>query len=127
PTLITPLGISWLASQIGHPINKYVRDGLDVKICVVKDVSEPPLSSIEVMIEENVSKVVEVEYPEPRSYKKQSVWSRKGKEVISQPKVVVSSSGTSGNALKTSTGGKGYLKTTVRDRLEGMDQKPLCR
>ncbi|CAN1293628.1 hypothetical protein LINPERPRIM_LOCUS22102, partial [Linum perenne] len=36
PILTTPLGISWLASQIGQPINKYVRDGLDVKICVKK-------------------------------------------------------------------------------------------
>ncbi|CAN1302335.1 hypothetical protein LINPERPRIM_LOCUS25407, partial [Linum perenne] len=34
PTLVTTEGISWLASQIGQPINKFVRDGLDIKVCV---------------------------------------------------------------------------------------------
>ncbi|CAN1181084.1 hypothetical protein LINPERPRIM_LOCUS27246, partial [Linum perenne] len=31
PILLNPEGVSWLSSQIGRPINKYVRDGLDVK------------------------------------------------------------------------------------------------
>ncbi|CAN1331278.1 hypothetical protein LINPERPRIM_LOCUS35261 [Linum perenne] len=33
--VVTPEGISWLASQVGYPINKFVRDGLDIKVCVI--------------------------------------------------------------------------------------------
>ncbi|CAN1217333.1 hypothetical protein LINPERPRIM_LOCUS981 [Linum perenne] len=50
PALITSRGVSWLASQIGQPINKFIRDSLDVKVCVIKDISEAILSSIEVMM-----------------------------------------------------------------------------
>ncbi|CAN1267974.1 hypothetical protein LINPERPRIM_LOCUS12986 [Linum perenne] len=50
PKLITPHGISWLASQVGQPINKLVHDGLDMKVCVFKDLSEAPLSSIEIKL-----------------------------------------------------------------------------
>ncbi|CAN1786962.1 hypothetical protein LINPERHAP1_LOCUS17439, partial [Linum perenne] len=98
PTL-TPKGISWLASPIGHPINKYIRDGLDVKVCVIKEVLEAPLSSIAVMVEENESKVITVKYPELRSYKRSHVW-LKGKETVSQPQVIVSVFGSSGNVPK---------------------------
>ncbi|CAN1802353.1 hypothetical protein LINPERHAP1_LOCUS23334 [Linum perenne] len=48
--LITPQGISWLASQIGQPINKYVCDGLDIKICLIKNFSKAPVTSIEVLL-----------------------------------------------------------------------------
>ncbi|CAN1293199.1 hypothetical protein LINPERPRIM_LOCUS21934 [Linum perenne] len=36
PVLMTPKGISWLATQFGKPINKFVRYGLSVNVCVLK-------------------------------------------------------------------------------------------
>ncbi|CAN1289495.1 hypothetical protein LINPERPRIM_LOCUS20301 [Linum perenne] len=69
PTLITPKGVSWLASQVGQPINKFLREGLHVKVCVVKDVSEAPIPIVTVMVEEDEQKIVHIEYPEPRFYR----------------------------------------------------------
>ncbi|CAN0925440.1 hypothetical protein LINGRAHAP2_LOCUS34759 [Linum grandiflorum] len=39
PELLLVKGISWLASHFGTPINKMIRDGLDVKICSVLPLS----------------------------------------------------------------------------------------
>ncbi|CAN1216887.1 hypothetical protein LINPERPRIM_LOCUS813 [Linum perenne] len=36
PELIYPEGISWLATQYGKPISKFVRDGLKVSMCVLR-------------------------------------------------------------------------------------------
>ncbi|CAN1339183.1 hypothetical protein LINPERPRIM_LOCUS38390 [Linum perenne] len=49
--LVTHEGISWLASQIGTPINKFVRDSLDIKVSVVKDVMEEIPFSLMVVLE----------------------------------------------------------------------------
>ncbi|CAN1291174.1 hypothetical protein LINPERPRIM_LOCUS21018 [Linum perenne] len=50
PALFTPEGVSWLASQIGQPINKFVRDGLDIKVCVIRNPSEQVTSSLGVVL-----------------------------------------------------------------------------
>ncbi|CAN1318376.1 hypothetical protein LINPERPRIM_LOCUS30794 [Linum perenne] len=102
PTLITPKGISWLASKIGQPVNKFVRDGLVVKVFVGKDVSRAPLSNISVMLDDDEKVVVSVEYPEPRSYKKKvdMIWLERGKGVVSQPKIIVPVTCSSCNALE---------------------------
>ncbi|CAN1352428.1 hypothetical protein LINPERPRIM_LOCUS42803, partial [Linum perenne] len=50
PTLVTPKGISWLASQVGQPVNKFIRDGLDVKMCVIKKVDEEVKTELEVVL-----------------------------------------------------------------------------
>ncbi|CAN1291538.1 hypothetical protein LINPERPRIM_LOCUS21194 [Linum perenne] len=46
PELIYSEGISWLATQYGKPISKFVRDGLKVSVCVLrgeKDIERPAL------------------------------------------------------------------------------------
>ncbi|CAN1341465.1 ATPase 5, plasma membrane-type [Linum perenne] len=68
PILINIEGISWLASQIGRPITKFVRDGLDIKVCVVKDVSEEMKTAIVVDVEEDEYAVIELEVPQLRTY-----------------------------------------------------------
>ncbi|CAN1323838.1 hypothetical protein LINPERPRIM_LOCUS32868, partial [Linum perenne] len=50
PSLVTPEGVSWLASQVGTHINKFVRDGLDVKVCVIKDVMVEVQPSLTVIL-----------------------------------------------------------------------------
>ncbi|CAN1302361.1 hypothetical protein LINPERPRIM_LOCUS25423, partial [Linum perenne] len=68
--LITLDGVSWITTQIGTPINKFVRDGLDIKVCVVKDVSEDIQSEIVVDLEKNEIDVIKVEVPTVRADKK---------------------------------------------------------
>ncbi|CAN1347820.1 hypothetical protein LINPERPRIM_LOCUS41253 [Linum perenne] len=50
PALVTPKGISLLASQVGQPVNKFVRDGLDVKVFVIKDVDDEAKMNLEVVL-----------------------------------------------------------------------------
>ncbi|CAN1290913.1 hypothetical protein LINPERPRIM_LOCUS20920 [Linum perenne] len=70
PDLITPEGVSWLASQIGRPINKFVRDELNVKVCIVKDSSKEMQEEIVVDTGEEEPVVIQIEVPKVRSYKK---------------------------------------------------------
>ncbi|CAN1291493.1 hypothetical protein LINPERPRIM_LOCUS21165 [Linum perenne] len=35
PEVISPEGISWLESQFGKPVNKFVRSGFNVRICIM--------------------------------------------------------------------------------------------
>ncbi|CAN1261724.1 hypothetical protein LINPERPRIM_LOCUS10964 [Linum perenne] len=36
-------GISWIASHVGKPLNHFVRDGLDIKVCLLRDRAIPCL------------------------------------------------------------------------------------
>ncbi|CAN1244709.1 hypothetical protein LINPERPRIM_LOCUS6223 [Linum perenne] len=69
PIVINQEGVSWLASQVGRPINKFVRDGLDVKVCVVNEVSEVMKTALVVDLEDGENAVIEIEVPEIRKYK----------------------------------------------------------
>ncbi|CAN1338335.1 hypothetical protein LINPERPRIM_LOCUS38017 [Linum perenne] len=72
PALVTPKGISWLASQVGQPVNKLIRDGLDVKVCVIKKVYEEVKTRLEVVLAGGEQCSIDVEYPEPRSYSRKT-------------------------------------------------------
>ncbi|CAN1338624.1 hypothetical protein LINPERPRIM_LOCUS38139 [Linum perenne] len=77
PVLVTSEGVGWLASQIGQPINKFVRDGLDVKVCVIRNPSEQVTSSLSVVLAGGEQRDIEIVLAEPR------VYSGKGKQVLS--------------------------------------------
>ncbi|CAN1254272.1 hypothetical protein LINPERPRIM_LOCUS8591, partial [Linum perenne] len=62
PDLVTPKGISWLASQVGQSINKFVRDGLDVKVCVIKDVDDDSKTSLEMVLTGGEQCTIAIEY-----------------------------------------------------------------
>ncbi|CAN1768622.1 hypothetical protein LINPERHAP1_LOCUS10731 [Linum perenne] len=47
PQLVTPKGISWIASKIGRPMNHFVRDGLLIKVCVMCDESSDKPTELE--------------------------------------------------------------------------------
>ncbi|CAN1315858.1 hypothetical protein LINPERPRIM_LOCUS29858 [Linum perenne] len=70
PALITDEGISWLASHLGDPVNNFVRNGLDVKVCLLldPDVQEKKELSVTLKAEEPV--LITIEYPQARAYKK---------------------------------------------------------
>ncbi|CAN1315055.1 hypothetical protein LINPERPRIM_LOCUS29570 [Linum perenne] len=46
PELLTPEGVSWLATQLGKPVNKLVRNGFCVKVCVLRKASEDVISEL---------------------------------------------------------------------------------
>ncbi|CAN0875307.1 hypothetical protein LINGRAHAP2_LOCUS10751, partial [Linum grandiflorum] len=66
--LITSEGIGWIASQVGEPTGKFVRDGLDVKVCVIVGSAETK-TEIPVKLGSLGEAVIEVEYPQARVYK----------------------------------------------------------
>ncbi|CAN1216892.1 hypothetical protein LINPERPRIM_LOCUS815 [Linum perenne] len=106
PALITPLGVSWVASQIGQPINKFICDGLDIKVCVVRDVSIEPVSSISVDLEDGEVAVIQIEFPEVRKYNKSvRVW--KVTANVSQPSAVTAEGSSSGIVSSPPLGGEG--------------------
>ncbi|CAN0829922.1 hypothetical protein LINGRAHAP2_LOCUS1255 [Linum grandiflorum] len=69
PPMITKQGIEWLASRLGRPLTKYVRDGLNVKVCILMDVSLPPVHEIPILVGTHGLSTIQVEYPQPRQYK----------------------------------------------------------
>ncbi|CAN1318490.1 hypothetical protein LINPERPRIM_LOCUS30835 [Linum perenne] len=106
PTLVTPEGVSWLTSQVGQPINKFIRDGLDIKVCVIINLSEQAKVSLIVVLAGGEQRVIEIEYGEPRVYK------GKGKQVWaatshSHPKVFVPVVSVPDNVPKQPSGGEG--------------------
>ncbi|CAN1314386.1 hypothetical protein LINPERPRIM_LOCUS29315, partial [Linum perenne] len=73
PVLITVDGISWVSSKIGKPLNKFVRDGLNVKVCVMRNKTVPCPESIKVEVEDDIVEDIEVVNIQAREYKKEVV------------------------------------------------------
>ncbi|CAN1301865.1 hypothetical protein LINPERPRIM_LOCUS25171 [Linum perenne] len=113
PILINPEGVSWLATQVGRPINKFVRDGLDVKICVVKDVHEEVKSELVVELEDEQIVTIPIEVPQIRQYK--SVGAKRWERAAVQPQVKVSMNdpSSSGNAPEQPKGKEGAPEPEV--------------
>ncbi|CAN1215549.1 hypothetical protein LINPERPRIM_LOCUS280 [Linum perenne] len=91
PLLITLEGVSWLANQVGQPINKFVRDGLDIKVCVIKDLLEDVKMSLEVVLDGGGQQTIHIEYLETRNYKRkgQSIGIANAKPSVSQQQVFI--------------------------------------
>ncbi|CAN1247804.1 hypothetical protein LINPERPRIM_LOCUS6498 [Linum perenne] len=84
PPLCNHLGVGHLASQIGKPLSKFTRVGTTVKVCVLLNPEDNRPSWIAVQSEFK-SYVVEVEYPEFRTYEKRKPdHARKAKQVYKQ-------------------------------------------
>ncbi|CAN1247660.1 hypothetical protein LINPERPRIM_LOCUS6432 [Linum perenne] len=80
PALITDEGISWISSQIGDPVNNFVRHGLDVKVCLLRDLEATEVSEISITLEGETPRMIAIEYPQARSYR--SVKSKKNWRVV---------------------------------------------
>ncbi|CAN1316289.1 hypothetical protein LINPERPRIM_LOCUS30017, partial [Linum perenne] len=68
PVVITIEGISWLSSWIGKPMRKFVREGLDIKVCIIIDKAIPCPESISVFDEED-EHVIPVIQAKARDYR----------------------------------------------------------
>ncbi|CAN0924498.1 hypothetical protein LINGRAHAP2_LOCUS34221 [Linum grandiflorum] len=69
-------GISWLASHYGVPIQKHVREGFDVRVCVLRasEVLEKP--ELIVHLDGSGLHTIKVEIPQSRVYRKELVAKR---------------------------------------------------
>ncbi|CAN1338192.1 hypothetical protein LINPERPRIM_LOCUS37955 [Linum perenne] len=91
--LCTHLGIGHLASLVGKPISKFVRNGIDVKVCVLMSSVDERPDTLKVTIA-GIIRSVKVVYPESRVYgtkqnkanvekvKDRTVWQQKQSDVV---------------------------------------------
>ncbi|CAN1347128.1 hypothetical protein LINPERPRIM_LOCUS40992 [Linum perenne] len=76
---ITLEGISWLTSMLGKPWKNFIREGLDVKVCVLRDAAVPCPESLVFESEEGESWCVGIMRATARDYKgTKKIWSTKG-------------------------------------------------
>ncbi|CAN1215469.1 hypothetical protein LINPERPRIM_LOCUS238 [Linum perenne] len=68
PPLIYTGGIRWITSQIGKPRSKFVREGLSVKLCLMRKDSDSDPSELVMFMGELGSIVISVEYSTCRTY-----------------------------------------------------------
>ncbi|CAN1120856.1 hypothetical protein LINPERPRIM_LOCUS980 [Linum perenne] len=94
PPLITLDEISWVTSQLGKPIDGFVRKGLDVKVCLLRGESNMP-KEVSIIMGDSRTIALKVSYPQTRTYKKESTGQRTWKaRDITQPhaSILISSS-----------------------------------
>ncbi|CAN1318896.1 hypothetical protein LINPERPRIM_LOCUS31000 [Linum perenne] len=82
PAAVTIEGISWLSSLIGKPLRKFVREGLDIKVCIIRDRAIPCPDSVK-LIDVDEEHVIQVVQAKARDYK------REVKKQIYVPKVKI--------------------------------------
>ncbi|CAN1302095.1 hypothetical protein LINPERPRIM_LOCUS25276 [Linum perenne] len=70
PTLITMEGIGWVASHVGKPLNQFVREGLDIKVYLLRDKAIMCLEKLELELEDGDFISVQVVQMKVREYKK---------------------------------------------------------
>ncbi|CAN1341924.1 hypothetical protein LINPERPRIM_LOCUS39322 [Linum perenne] len=87
PELITVDGISWVSSKVGKPLNKYVRDGVSIRVCLLRDKAIPCPEVVKVELDDGIIETIEVQRFQAREYKKSEVF--KGKEAMPAEKVWV--------------------------------------
>ncbi|CAN1293420.1 hypothetical protein LINPERPRIM_LOCUS22021 [Linum perenne] len=119
PALVTHEGISWPATQIGTPINKFIRDGLDIKVCVVKDVEDEVLQSLTIVMDGGVQNSICVECREPRTYKRKGKGVYVPKAAPSKASVAGSGEGNLGSDPKPSHDGEGVPEVVRSEKDAG--------
>ncbi|CAN1336949.1 hypothetical protein LINPERPRIM_LOCUS37379, partial [Linum perenne] len=76
PNVITVDGISWISSLIGKPIKRFVREGLKVKVCVLRDRASPCPTVICIELDDGEMCSIEIEQGKAREYsgKQRTIW-----------------------------------------------------
>ncbi|CAN1293555.1 hypothetical protein LINPERPRIM_LOCUS22070 [Linum perenne] len=70
PAAVTIEGISWLLSLIGKPLRKFVREGLDIKVCIIRDRAIPCPEAVK-LIDVDEEHVIQVVQAKARDYKRE--------------------------------------------------------
>ncbi|CAN1289536.1 hypothetical protein LINPERPRIM_LOCUS20322, partial [Linum perenne] len=86
PVILNNEGISWIASKIGKPINKFVRDETNVRVCLLRDRSTLCPESINVELEDDDMACIKILRFHAREYRKDTskqVWMAKESKDVS--------------------------------------------
>ncbi|CAN1334130.1 hypothetical protein LINPERPRIM_LOCUS36271 [Linum perenne] len=65
PQIIIVEGVSWLASQLGKPVNKFIREGLTVKVCMYLNLDSKDVLTV-VIGDKQVD--IDIKYPTVRRF-----------------------------------------------------------
>ncbi|CAN1338548.1 hypothetical protein LINPERPRIM_LOCUS38100 [Linum perenne] len=109
--LMTPEGVSWIASNLGKPSTKFTREGLTVKICILCNEGDAYPESLHLVMGELGEIDIGVGYPASRAYKgnpkpvNRKVW--KVKVTSDDQPSLADDVATSGNAAEPSFEGEG--------------------
>ncbi|CAN1321409.1 hypothetical protein LINPERPRIM_LOCUS32026 [Linum perenne] len=68
PDVISIEGVSWLCSLIGKPLRKFIREGLDVKACIIRDKAIPCPEKLSIEMEDDEIVSIEVVQVKPGEY-----------------------------------------------------------
>ncbi|CAN1318833.1 hypothetical protein LINPERPRIM_LOCUS30973, partial [Linum perenne] len=68
PDVISVEGVSWLCSLIGKPVKQFIRDGLNVKVCIMRDKACICPEVISLEMEEDVTVNIDVVQMKEREY-----------------------------------------------------------
>ncbi|CAN1345910.1 hypothetical protein LINPERPRIM_LOCUS40575 [Linum perenne] len=132
PELIYPEGISWLATQYGKPISKFVRDGLKVSVCVLRGEKEieRPVLFVDIGNEEYAEITVKILSARQYNQKPRRKWEAKSQHNVSGVVRVTSGNGSKafseaevtpeGSNSHHAGGGEGNLPKIP----EGMEGEP---
>ncbi|CAN1290124.1 hypothetical protein LINPERPRIM_LOCUS20573 [Linum perenne] len=112
--LITMEGISWVSIKIGKPLNKFVREGWNVRVCVLRDKSIPCPEVVKVEMEDDVIEIIEVLSFQARAYKKGDVVKGKEPMPMSGNKVWVIKDQVGGKEESNSVASTSGEKTDIR-------------
>ncbi|CAN1261887.1 hypothetical protein LINPERPRIM_LOCUS11044 [Linum perenne] len=76
PDVISIEGVSWLCSLIGKPLRKFIREGLNVKACIIRDKAIPCPEKLSIEMEDDEIVSIEVVQVKPREYNvvRKRVW-----------------------------------------------------
>ncbi|CAN1301851.1 hypothetical protein LINPERPRIM_LOCUS25163 [Linum perenne] len=83
PALIDLEGVSWLSSKIGKPMKKFVREGLDVKVCVIRNQTVPCPGELKIELDDGSTCAIGIVQMKAREYGKKPIT-----KTIYMPKVV---------------------------------------
>ncbi|CAN1216204.1 hypothetical protein LINPERPRIM_LOCUS541, partial [Linum perenne] len=61
-------GISWFSSQVGKPLNKYVREGLDIKVWLLRGRAIVCLQKLDMELDEGEMVLIEFVHMKVREY-----------------------------------------------------------
>ncbi|CAN1339418.1 hypothetical protein LINPERPRIM_LOCUS38472 [Linum perenne] len=73
PEVIANEGISWLSSKIGKPLNKFVRDRVNVRVCLLRDRAVPCPEKVKIDLSEDERYEIQIVQPKAREYGKPSI------------------------------------------------------
>ncbi|CAN0913401.1 hypothetical protein LINGRAHAP2_LOCUS27903 [Linum grandiflorum] len=103
PQLITNEGIGWLVSSLGQPLNKFVREGLVVKVCILMDATTRCPDVINISLDgENVG--IPIELPQVKLLQKGEIGAKRWVAKHSQPPTRVDVAKPATPVIKTPAG-----------------------